>query len=148
VVVAAAFVLALILLPASNGLILVSGAGFLVIGSCVTAAIVQGDRDRRPREEVRPTRATEGWVGAVVAVAVLGGLGTIVFEKSPRIVGLGSFFLLCSVPTGLVVLIVTRIAVPEGPPDGHEDVFWRVARRNLGLTAVVIAVSLVAVMFL
>ena len=45
-----------------------------------------------------------GWLTLmlVVAVAVLGGLGTIAFEKSPRIVGLGSIFLLFFVPSAIV----------------------------------------------
>jgi hypothetical protein len=139
-VAASAFVLALVKFPQEYALPLVSVAGFLVIGSCVIAAIANETRDRSATRPGRSKPTVGGWMVAAAPVAVLVGLGFGGLERYPSAV-LPTLLILMTLLIGSAVLLVTWFTASDRPaPD-----FRRLARRNLSLMLVVIAATLVVV---
>jgi hypothetical protein len=86
VVAASAFMLVLLKSPLDYALPLVSAAGFLVIGSCLVAAIVHDARDRRVHGRGSPRLC---WLltGMIVAILAMVGLILIPHLLFPMLMG-------------------------------------------------------------
>jgi cobalamin synthase len=133
-VAASAFVLALLKFPQEYALPMVAVAGFLVIGACVVAAIINATSDRRSNRPGQSRSTPGGWMVAAAPVAVLMGLGFTELERHPFAV----LPALLVVATMLLILFTWLTASDKPGP-----AFWRLAMKNLGVTLVVIVASLV-----